>query len=76
MTRSHWVCKPALFVAIPSQDKLEGWGRKSIQHKNGAVGDDGGGAPIVWMAWHPDRLSVCLPLLYFPAPQNPEDGEQ
>jgi len=40
------------------------------------LGDDKGGAPIVWMGWHPDGLLVHLPLLSFPAPQSPEDGEQ
>jgi len=28
------------------------------------MGDDGGGAPIVRMGWHPDGLSVCLPLFF------------
>ena len=32
------------------------------------MGDDGGGAPIGQMAWRPDGLSVCLPLLSFTAP--------
>jgi len=44
----------------------EGCGRKDIQHKNGGMMEVG--API--------GLSVRLPLLCFPAPQNPEDGEQ
>ena len=29
-------------------------------------GDGGGGQWLVWMEWHPARLSVCLPLLIFP----------
>jgi len=32
------------------------------------MGDDGAGAPIEQMEWCPDRLSVRLPLLSFPAP--------
>ena len=30
-------------------------------------GDDGAGAPIVWIGWRPDGLSVRLPLFSFPA---------
>jgi len=29
-------------------------------------GDGGGGHWLVWIEWHPARLSVCLPLLIFP----------
>ena len=38
--------------------------------------NDGVGASTVKMGWHPDGLSVRLPLLCSPVPQNPEDGEQ
>jgi len=31
---------------------------------------------IVRIWWYPDKLSVCLLLLSFPAPQNSIDGEQ
>jgi len=58
---SHWICNPAYFVPVPSQDKLGGLHRKGIQHKNGGVMEVG--ALIVQMGWHPARLSVCLPLL-------------
>jgi len=39
----------------------------------------GGGAPLVRMGWRPPGLSVPLPRLSSPAPQNPEnfhDGMQ
>ena len=34
------------------------------------------GASIVQMGWCPDKLSVHLPLLSFPASHNPENGER
>ena len=52
----------------------EGYGRNGIQRKNGEKIEVG--TPIVQMGWHPDGLSVRLPPLSFPAPQNPEDGKQ
>jgi len=52
----------------------EAVGRKGIQRKNGGMIEVG--APIVRMGWGPDGLSVHLPLLSFPEPQHPEDGEQ
>jgi len=42
MQPSHWVCKPAYLVPVPSQDKLGACGRKGIWHKNGGS-DRGGG---------------------------------
>jgi len=32
------------------------------------------GASIVWMGWHPDGLSVCLPLLSFPQKMARSNG--
>jgi len=38
-------------------------GRVAAERAFGVImGNDGGGAPIVWMGLHPGRLSVCLPL--------------
>ena len=50
------------------QDRInwEGCNRKGIWHKNGGMMDVE--APIVQMGWHPDGLSVHLPLLSFHAP--------
>jgi len=42
----------------------EGCGRKGIPRKNGEIIKVG--APIVWMGWRTDGLSVRLPLLSFP----------
>jgi len=44
----------------------EGYGRKGIWHKNGGMMEVG--ALVVWMGWHPDGLSMRLPLLSFPVP--------
>ena len=52
----------------------EGCSRKGIRRQNRRIIEVG--APIVQMGWRSDGLSVRLPLLSFPAPQNPEDGEQ
>jgi len=37
------------------------------------MGGYGRGAPLVWMGWRPPELSVPLPPLSSPVPQNPED---
>jgi len=61
-------------VPVPSQEKLEGYVKKGILHKN--CGDGRGGTPISRdrVAVHPDCWCICLCYLYF-APENPEDGE-
>jgi len=57
---SHWLCKPALFAACSKPVEI---GRVAAERAFGVImGNDGGGAPIVWMGLHPGRLSVCLPL--------------
>jgi len=37
MQPSHWVCKPAYLVRVPSQDKFGGLQQDSIWHKNGGM---------------------------------------
>jgi len=41
----------------------EGYGRKGIRHKNGGMMEVG-----ALTGWHPDGLSMRLPLLSFPVP--------
>jgi len=57
----HWVSKPAYLVPIPSQDKAQGCGMKSIWCKNG--GDDRGGPLISLAGVASSRWSVYLRLL-------------
>ena len=62
----HWVCKPALFGACPKPGQIR---RVAAERAFGVKWvDDGGGAAIVRMGWHPDGLSVRLALLSFPVP--------
>ena len=58
-------------VPVPSQDKLGGlWQEGHLAIK---IGVYEGGALLVQMGWCPPGLSVPLPPLFSPAPQNPED---
>jgi len=54
------VCKPALFDACPIAGRVVAERAFGIK-----MGDDGGGAPIVQIGWHPDGLLVHLPMLSF-----------
>jgi len=63
---SHWYASHHYSVPVPSQENWEGCGRKGIWRKNGGIVEVG--ALIVHMGWRPDRLSVHLPMLSFPAP--------
>jgi len=48
---SHWVCKRAYLVRVPSQDKVAGLWQEG--HPASKWGDDGGGSPI-----SPDGVAV------------------
>jgi len=59
-------------VPVPSQDKLGGLQQEwHLAIKKWGV--MGVWAPLVQMGWRPPGLSVPLPPLSSPAPQNPED---
>jgi len=58
-------------VPVPSQDKLGGLRQEG--HLAIKWGGCYGGGAVVRLGWRPPGLSVPLPLLSSPAPQNPEN---